>query len=677
MLAEEGKAAVIHPTGSGKSYIAFKLIENNPDSKIVWLSPSEYIYNTQKEAVLDEIDETILKKIQFYTYSKRMLLTEEQVKDIYADYIILDEFHRCGALRWGEGVSAIIKNNSQAKLLGLSATNIRYLDNQRDMAQELFDGNIASKMTLAECIVRGILPAPKYVTTVFRYQQQLDQYKQQISNIKNTAVRDINQQYLDALRRALDQAEGLDVIFKKYITNKSGKYLVFCSDFEHLQEMKALTIDWFKAINANVNTYIAYSDNPETSKAFQKFKKDNSDALKLLFCIDMLNEGIHIKGISGVILFRPTTSPIVYMQQIGRALTSGDSHTPLILDIVNNFEGLCNISAIQEEMNDIVLHMRLNGEGDKIVVENFEVEEQIKDCVRLFEQLNNSLTTPWNHYYDEASKFYDENGHLNIPKRYMTSQGLNLGEWLCTQRALYRNSRYRLSEEQIRKLERIGINWLRHDETQWEVNYELALQYYETNGHLRVPARYVTEDGVALGGWIRNQRTKYRNNSENLSIEQINQLNQIGMIWDDNEAQWQHHYNEAAKYFDENGHLNVPVDYVTTNGFALGQWLASLRAARRGLLRVKLTEDYISKLNLIGMRWENRNEEAWKKGYEIAKSYYEKHSNLNLRVDFKTEEGFALGKWVRRQQYAFKNPEKTNNVLTEERIELLKGIGIL
>lgn len=196
---------------------------------------------------------------------------------------------------------------------------IRYLDNQRDMAQELFDGNIASKMTLAECIVRGILPAPKYVTTVFRYQQQLDQYKQQILNIKNTAVRDINQQYFDVLRRALEQAEGLDVIFKKHITNKNGKYLVFCSDFEHLQEMKALTIDWFKAVNVNVNTYIAYSDNPETSKAFQKFKEDNSDALKLLFCIDMLgymtgpeiytNEGVGMvataktKGINGIILY--------------------------------------------------------------------------------------------------------------------------------------------------------------------------------------------------------------------------------------------------------------------------------------------------------------------------------------------------------------------------------------
>ena len=176
MLSDIGKAVVIHPTGTGKSFIAFKLIEDNSTAKIIWLSPSEYIYKTQKEALSRSNDEYILQNVQFFTYSKLMMLTHEQIKELYADYIIIDEFHRCGALRWGEGVQSLIENNPGAKLLGLSATNIRYLDNQRDIAQEMFDGYIASKMTLAECIVKGILPAPKYVTTVFRYQQELDKY---------------------------------------------------------------------------------------------------------------------------------------------------------------------------------------------------------------------------------------------------------------------------------------------------------------------------------------------------------------------------------------------------------------------------------------------------------------------------------------------------------------------
>lgn len=677
MLEEAGKAAVIHPTGTGKSYIAFKLVEDNPDSKIVWLSPSEYIFNTQKESVLKEIDEKVLNNIQFYTYSRLTFLDREQIKDIYADYIIIDEFHRCGAFRWGDGVSALIKNNPEAKLLGLSATNVRYLDNQRDMAQELFDGNIASKMTLAECIVRGILPKPEYVTTVFLYQKQLDKYKQQISKIKNTAIRETNQQYYDALRRALQQADGLDEIIKKYIINKNGKYLLFCSDYEHLKEMKEYTLDFFKAVNSDVHTYVAYSDNPETSKAFQNFKQDNSNALKLLFCIDMLNEGIHIKGVSGVILFRPTVSPIIYMQQIGRALTSGDDNVPLILDVVNNFESLCNISAIQQEMNDVVKYMRLNGEGDCIVVEQFEVQEQIKDCVRLFHQLNDSLTTPWNHYYNEAVKFYEEKGHLNIPKKYITAQGLDLGQWMCTQKSLYRNSRYRLSEEQVEKLEKIGINWLKTNDVNWDTNYLEASQYFADNGHLRVPARYITANGFQLGKWISNQRYKYRNKSNSLSDEMIELLNSIGMVWDENEAQWQHHYSVAAKFYDENGHLEVPANYFSDDGFDLRSWLSNIRASRRGVSKHRLTDNQIMMLDMIGMQWENRNELAWKAGFDEAKKYYDQNGNVNISVSYKTETGFALGKWIKRQEYAFNNPGKSNAVLTNERIELLKSIGLL
>ncbi|MBP3685051.1 MAG: DEAD/DEAH box helicase family protein, partial [Oscillospiraceae bacterium] len=292
MLDAAGKAAVIHPTGTGKSYIAFRLIEAHPEKKFVWLSPSEYIFRTQTEAVLRSDPGFSLENVQFFTYAKLMLLMPAQIGALEVDYIILDEFHRCGAMRWGEGVQALINANPSAKMLGLSATNIRYLDNQRDIAQELFDGCIASEMTLGEAIVRGILPRPKYVTTVFKYHQSLDQYQQRILNLRVPALRDVNQVYYDALRRALEQADGLDVVLRKHITNKTGKYLVFCSGFEHLQEMRDMTAPWFAQINSEVHSYIAYSNDPETSKAFQAFKADESNALKLLFCIDMLNEGV-------------------------------------------------------------------------------------------------------------------------------------------------------------------------------------------------------------------------------------------------------------------------------------------------------------------------------------------------------------------------------------------------
>lgn len=69
MLAETGKAAVIHPTGTGKSFIAFKLCEDHPQDKVCWLAPSEYIFRTQQEN-LKKTGAAVPENIFFCTYAK-------------------------------------------------------------------------------------------------------------------------------------------------------------------------------------------------------------------------------------------------------------------------------------------------------------------------------------------------------------------------------------------------------------------------------------------------------------------------------------------------------------------------------------------------------------------------------------------------------------------------------
>ena len=314
MLSVTGKAAVIHPTGTGKSYIGFKLCEEFPDKSVCWLSPSEYIFDTQIENLKKNSDGWLPDNVKFFTYAKLMLMNESDFERIKPDYIILDEFHRCGAEMWGDGVDKLLSMYPNVPVLGLSATAIRYLDNQRNMADELFDGNIASEMTLGEAIVRGILNPPKYVLSVFSYQEDYDRLKRRVSKAKYKDIKRKAEKYLEALRRALEMADGLDVIFDKHIENRTGKYIVFCSNIEHLREMQGRAGDWFSKIDPNPHIYTAYSEDPATSKEFAEFKEDNSDHLKLLYAIDMLNEGIHVDDIDGVILFRPTVSPIIYKQ---------------------------------------------------------------------------------------------------------------------------------------------------------------------------------------------------------------------------------------------------------------------------------------------------------------------------------------------------------------------------
>ena len=535
MMEQYGKAAIVHPTGTGKSYIAFKLIEDNPEKVVIWLSPSEYIFKTQLESLKRNDPDFSLANVHFYTYAKLMCCTEGQLAEIAGlqpSYIILDEFHRAGAECWGESTVALLKLCPEAKLLGLTATNVRYLDNNRDMAEELFDSRVASDMTLGEAVVRGILPAPNYVTTVYQYQKTLAKYQARVDNLRTPGIQDANQKYLDALRRALEQADGLDRVFAHHITNKCGKYIVFCASKEHMDEMVPHVPEWFAGVNPDVVVYQAYSDDPNTDKAFSDFKTDTSNRLKLLFCIDMLNESVHVEGISGVILFRPTISPIIYKQQIGRALTAGDNTTPIILDVVNNFEGLASISGLQSEMQEAVHRLYANGEGDKIVTEWFEVVEQVHDCRVLFEQLQASLSSSWEHYFSEASIYYAEHGNLNVPKLYTIPSGLSLGVWLVTQRRVREGqTQGNLTEQQIARLDSIGMVWGNRDDCQWNEGYQKARRYFDAHGDLNVPVGYVSPDGYNLGNWVKRQRYTRHNPEKSCAVlteERIARLDTIG-----------------------------------------------------------------------------------------------------------------------------------------------------
>ena len=349
MMEQYGKAAIVHPTGTGKSYIAFKLIEDNPEKVVIWLSPSKYIFKTQLESLKRNDPDFPLANIHFYTYAKLMCCTQAQLDEIAAQkpaYIIFDEFHRAGAGCWGESTVALLKLCPDAKFLGLTATNIRYLDNNRDIAEELFDSRVASNMTLGEAVVMGILPAPKYVTTVYQYQKALAKYQARVDNLRTPGIQDVNQKYLDALRRALEQADGLD-------------------------------------------------------KVFADFKTDTGDRLKLLFCIDMLNEGVHVEGISGVILFRPTISPIIYKQQIAR---------------------LDSIGMVWGNRND----------------------------------------RQWNQGYQEAKRYFEAHGDLRVPVNYVSPEGYALGKWVKRQRYTRQNpekSCGALTEERMERLDAIGMIW--------------------------------------------------------------------------------------------------------------------------------------------------------------------------------------------------------------------------
>lgn len=673
MLSETGKAAIVHPTGTGKSFIGFKLCEDNPDSQVCWLSPSEYIFKTQLEN-LAATGANISENITFITYTKLMLMNDAEIAEVNPDYIILDEFHRCGAEQWGKGVQKLLNMYDGVPVLGLSATNIRYLDNQRDMADELFDGNIASEMTLGEAIVRGILNPPTYVISVYSYQKDLERYRQRIYRAKNKAVRDAAQKYLDELRRTLEKADGLDVIFQKHITDRDGKYIVFCSGVEHMDEMISHVPEWFSSIDRSPHIYRAYSDDPETGKAFSEFKSDNSTHLKLLFCIDMLNEGIHVDGISGVILFRPTVSPIVYKQQIGRALSVGKDKNAVILDVVNNFQNLYSIGAIEEEMQVAVNYYQLLGDTKEIVNARFRILDETQDAKRLFDELNDTLSASWDLMFNYARQYYETHGDLLPVQTYKTPEGYSLGQWLNTQRMARKGVVYsRLTLERIEKLDSIGMVWDRRNDYEWDRRYKALLKYHDKFGDIDVPYNYVTDNGFQMGKWLSHLRQYKNANIRNniLTPEREAQLNSLGMIWNALNFYWEKNYLAAAEFYMDNGHLRIPSDYRSKDGLGIGHWIANMRNSRGKTL----TDEQYRRMTDIGMCWGSIHDEQWEDGFRHAERYFKEHGNLDASYSYKADDGFNLGLWLSRQRKKLYSDQPDNG--QAERIRRLDSIGML
>lgn len=674
MLRSTKKAAVIHPTGTGKSFIAFKLCEDHPKKTVCWLSPSSYIFKTQLEN-LHRAGGVELENIKFFTYARLVNMTPEELAAIAPDYIVLDEFHRCGAEVWGQGVQRLLTAFPDTPVLGLSATAIRYLDNQRDMSDELFDGNVASEMTLGEAIVRGILNPPKYVLSVFSYQKDLEKYEKRVRTAKNKAVRVEGEQQLEALRRALDKADGMDAIFKKHMENRTGKYIVFCANFDHMQDMIAMAPQWFSSVDNAPHIYCAYSDDPETDKAFAAFKADISDHLKLLYCIDMLNEGVHVDDVDGVILLRPTVSPIIYKQQIGRALSAGKKKNAVIFDIVLNIENLYSIGAIEEEIQIAATYYRALGMDAAIVNEHFRVIDEVRDCMELFEKLNDSLTASWSLMYHYAEVYAQENGNLDVPKRYVTPEGYSLGSWLHTQRQVYNKKiAGTLTQSQINLLESIGMRWESVRDLSWERNFAEAKHYYETHGNLLVNITDKRTNGIALGRWIAQLRF-YRKSgiqSAYMTPERIAALDAIGMVWDVPDYLWEQNYHAAVRYHYANGHLNVPVDYVDADGIRLGAWLNSVRSCKkRQNHRAELTAEQIAQLDALGMNWAGKHSTAWDIAYAEASKYRQAHGNLNVPATYVTENGIRLGRWIRSQR------ETYETTLSEVRKQKLDALGMV
>lgn len=252
--------------------------------------------------------------------------------------------------------------------------------------------------------------------------------------------------------------------------------------------------------------------------------------------------------------------------------------------------------------------------------------------------LNDDL---WFEKYEMVKRFAEREGHSRVPQSHK-EDGVALGSWVTVQRGI-RNT---MSRERRALFEHLpGWSWEPHED-RWHRTYKLVQQFGDREGHTRVPDRYI-EDGVNVGSWVLTQRMS----RDKLSAERKQLLESLpGWVWDAYTERWERGYSRLVKYTKENGTSQVPTQYVTEDGFQLGQWVNTARSRKKaGSLRT----EYARQLEeLAGWTWTPKAD-SWGRAYERLLEYVKKHGDALVPQSYVVD-GFLLGAWVaaQRRNYA-------------------------
>ena len=557
---------------------------------------------------------------------------------------------------------------------------------------ELFSGKIKSRYDLCDAMIDGVLPKPIYIGAHHNLIDKEQELEEKVKKLNATTREyQEYMAILLAVKRRIQEALSIPKILRKNI-KPNGKYIYFCPPCSEegtndIETIKKQALTWFKQFikEEDIIVYTSTSDMGNIGKLNRDAFYDDvtlegekvDSKFRIMFAINQYNEGIHAPNIDGVIMGRGTTSDIVYFEQLGRALAvrgntkemfaelekyeleelikmckSRDIQikeniekeeiiekliAPIIIDLAGNYEF---IKELENDLKNRIKNIQSNGLGShrdiKIRDASFDISIENQDLFEMLMHVSDRLKMTWEDYYNLAESYYKHHGNLEIPARFKTTngyeydeEGVNLGKWISRQRQAYKGQgTYKITEEQIKLLEKIGMNFDVYFDVHsdnWLKNYNLAESYYNHYGHLNIPFSFKTkngyeydEQGVKLGIWIKIQRRAYKGQGHcKITDEQKKLLEKIGMVFVDvNFANWMKKYNLAESYYKHHGNLNIPCSFKTKNGYEydeqgvkLGIWIITQRQAYKGQGHCKITDEQKKLLEKLEMIWFDENKD--------------------------------------------------------------------
>ena len=661
------RAAVFHPTGTGKSCIAWKVVEAHPQTTFFWLVAGAQRLALRQAELTRYNGGTLPGNVRFCDCEKLAAATPEQwvrLGEQKPGCIVLDCYHELSAVCWAQSVQKLLRMCPQAKVLGLGVPNGAPVC---AAAQELFADCIVSHMTVAEAMAAGTMPVPSaYAALLWPQEEELATLRARIKNLcmpkGDTSLR---VQY-EELSWSLRQVENLTVLLPRLLSDTSGHYLVLFESAAYQEKLGAELEQLLRTVDSAVRFYAADHACFADSAAVETFLSDTAPGPKVLLCVNAPGVQQPLEGLAGVILVRQSSLMSTFKQMLCRALVAAGSRSVPVFDLVAQFEGLGNGRTLQRDCTEAMTKAGSKTPG-------FRQERPMQQTYRLYGKLRREMEARWEVLCQAAAAAAAKEGTLELPRSYTIHSGVPVGKWLELQRQVQAGQRPgRLTAEQAAKLEKLGIRWNHRLEAAWEKGFASAQKYRTEHGDLLVPVRYRDKNDFALGEWIVYNRQRYLGG--NLTQNRIERLEAIGMVWSTSNDLWEQNYAAATQYYLEHGDLEVPIKYETPSGFGLGVWLGAQRAAHKA---GELPQEQVERLDALGMDWTNRNDRKWMSLYDVAAAYYHEHGNLNVPSEYVTPDGVLLGKWVARQRYAYLNPDRSSARVTPERKALLDKLGMV
>lgn len=660
----ERKCCAIQATGTGKTFLILRLLEiyNDEGKNAVIFAPNNEIIKQTKK----RMKKFGLNNAAFYTYQKLAKMTNEEIASMKFDLIVCDELHRTGAKTWGQKFEVLVNSHPDSKVFGVTATPLRCADG-RDMSEEYFDGNKACDISLAEALVREIIPVmPLYVSALYTFEEEYQNMSEKIEKANNSVEEKIElQKELLVAKQQLEKANGVPEIIKKYITNYNGKYLVFCKDKKHLYAMKDVVVSWFReaGYNGEIYEYPYYSNSSTVKKNLENFENNKDDGLKLLFIIDKLNEGLHLDEVHGCILLRTTTSNIIYYQQIGRAIDAGSMEKRVILDLVSNFNSLKSFN-LKKELEQKAKERR-NGNffdcSDKFELDKFDVVDCVQECIDVFNQIDLKLRDSFYERVEELRLYKEKNGDLLFDSQNSNIEQTRLSKFCCRCRNLRKSGE--LSEDRIEILDSIGFVW-NPMEYRIDIGIEHMKTYFDTYGNYDIKTSYISPDGYKLGLFVRNHIKSYRDGV--LEDYKVDKFTRIGYMFNMEKRTFSTSIDKCRKlkellidYHNVYGTFDTRINPIF-KGENINSMCSRIRCRYK---EGKISHELYQELLSVGFI-DNLLEYDWENNFNLLKECVKNSGNIS------NYEGKNLKLWLHNQTRSLKS-----GFMSNEKYDKLKILG--